>query len=116
MIDIGINLTNKQFTGEYDKIIDRAIEAEVDTILLTGTSVRSSNEALTLAKKYPKRLYATAGIHPHDAKTMSAESIKNLQALLKQKYVVAVGECGLDSTAISHHAPYKKRAFTHNSL
>lgn len=96
MIDIGINLTNKQFAGEYDKIIDRAIEAEVDTILLTGTSVRSSNEALALAKKYPKRLYATAGIHPHDAKTMSAESIKNLQALLKQKYVVAVGECGLD--------------------
>ena len=54
MIDIGINLTNKQFAGEYDKIIDRAIEAEVDTILLTGTSVRSSNEALALLKNTPK--------------------------------------------------------------
>ena len=64
MIDIGINLTNKQFAGEYDKIIDRAIKADVDTILLTGTSVRSSNETLTLTKKYPKKLYTTAGIHP----------------------------------------------------
>lgn len=95
-IDIGINLTNKQFTGEYDEVIDRAISAGVEQILLTGTSVRSSKEALALAKEYPETLFATAGIHPHDAKTMNAESIKILAALLKEKKVVAVGECGLD--------------------
>ena len=95
-IDIGINLTNKQFAGEYDEVIDRAISAGVEQILLTGTSVRSSKEALALAKEYPETLFATAGIHPHDAKTMNAESIKILAALLKEKKVVAVGECGLD--------------------
>lgn len=95
-IDIGINLTNKQFAGEYDEVIDRAISAGVEQILLTGTSERSSKEALALAKEYPETLFATAGIHPHDAKTMNAESIKILAALLKEKKVVAVGECGLD--------------------
>lgn len=95
-IDIGINLTNKQFAGEYDEVIDRAISAGVEQILLTGTSVRSSKEALALAKEYSETLFATAGIHPHDAKTMNAESIKILAALLKEKKVVAVGECGLD--------------------
>lgn len=95
-IDIGINLTNKQFAGEYDEVIDRAISAGVEQILLTGTSVRSSKEALALAKEYPETLFATVGIHPHDAKTMNAESIKILAALLKEKKVVAVGECGLD--------------------
>ena len=95
-IDIGINLTNKQFAGEYDEVIDRAIGAGVEQILLTGTSVRSSKEALDLAKEYPETLFATAGIHPHDAKTMNTESIKILAALLKEKKVVAVGECGLD--------------------
>ena len=95
-IDIGINLTNKQFAGEYDEVIDRAISVGVEQILLTGTSVRSSKEALALAKEYPEMLFATAGIHPHDAKTMNAESIKILAALLKEKKVVAVGECGLD--------------------
>ena len=95
-IDIGINLTNKQFAGEYDEVIDRAISAGVEQILLTGTSVRSSKEALALAKEYPETLFATAGIHPHDAKTMNAESIKILTTLLKEKKVVAVGECGLD--------------------
>ena len=58
--------------------------------------MRSSKEALALAKEYPETLFATAGIHPHDAKTMNAESIKILAALLKEKKVVAVGECGLD--------------------
>jgi hydrolase, tatD family len=95
-IDIGINLTNKQFAGEYDEVIDRAISAGVEQILLTGTSVRSSKEALALAKEYPETLFATAGIHPHDAKTINTESIKILVALLKEKKVVAVGECGLD--------------------
>ena len=95
-IDIGINLTNKQFAGEYDEVINRAISAGVEQILLTGTSVRSSKEALALAKEYPETLFATAGIHPHDAKTMNTESIKILAALLKEKKVVAVGECGLD--------------------
>ena len=95
-IDIGINLTNKQFAGEYDEVIDRAISAGVEQILLTGTSVRSSKEALALTEEYPETLFATAGIHPHDAKTMNAESIKILAALLKEKKVVAVGECGLD--------------------
>ena len=95
-IDIGINLTNKQFAGEYDEVIDRAISAGVEQILLTGTSVRSSKEALALAKEYPETLFATAGIHPHDAKTMNTESIKILAVLLKEKKVVAVGECGLD--------------------
>ena len=95
-IDIGINLTNKQFAGEYDEVIDRAISAGVEQILLTGTSVRSSKEALALAKEYPETLFATAGIHPHDAKTMNTESIKILATLFKEKKVVAVGECGLD--------------------
>ena len=95
-IDIGINLTNKQFAGEYDEVIDRAISAGVQQILLTGTSVRSSKEALALAEEYPETLFATSCIHPHDAKTMNAESINILAALLKEKKVVAVGECGLD--------------------
>ena len=110
-IDIGINLTNKQFVGEYDEVIDRAISAGVEQILLTGTSVRSSKEALALAEEYPETLFATAGIHPHDAKTMNAESIKILAALLKEKKVVAVGECGLDFDRDFSPRPVQENCF-----
>ena len=95
-IDIGINLTNKQFQNDVESIVQNAIDAEVYQMILTGTSIRNSEQSAALAKKYPNVLYATAGIHPHDAKSFDAQSIPKLRALLKQPHVVSVGECGLD--------------------
>jgi TatD DNase family protein len=96
LTDIGINLTNKQFQNDTETIIQNAIDAKVSKMILTGTIIRNSEQSAVLAKKYPNVLYATAGIHPHDAKSFDAQSIPKLRALLKQSYVVSVGECGLD--------------------
>lgn len=95
-IDIGINLTNKQFQNDIDDVVQNALDADVSQMILTGTSVRNSEESSRIAKEYPGILYATAGIHPHDAKSFDAQSISKLRNLLKQKHVVSVGECGLD--------------------
>jgi TatD DNase family protein len=95
-IDIGINLTNKQFQNDIDDVVQNALDADVSQMILTGTSVRNSEESSRIAKEYPGILYATAGIHPHDAKSFDAQSISKLRNLLKQKQVVSVGECGLD--------------------
>ena len=65
-------------------------------MILTGTSIRNSEESFRIAKEYPGILYSTAGIHPHDAKSFDAQSISKLRNLLKHKHVVSVGECGLD--------------------
>ncbi|MCD0465674.1 TatD family hydrolase [Flavobacterium sp. ENC] len=95
-IDIGINLTNKQFQNDIDDVVQDALDADVAKMILTGTSVRNSEASAEIARQYPGVLYATAGIHPHDAKSFDAQSISKLQNLLKQKHVVSVGECGLD--------------------
>ncbi|WP_298121996.1 TatD family hydrolase [Flavobacterium sp.] len=95
-IDIGINLTNRQFQNDADDIIQNALDADVVQMILTGTSVRNSQESAKIAATYPSLLYATAGIHPHDAKSFDGQSITQLKALLKMKHVVSVGECGLD--------------------
>jgi TatD DNase family protein len=95
-IDIGINLTNKQFNNEIPQIIKNAIEAGVEQMILTGTSVKNSEQSANLVPKYPHNLFATAGIHPHDAKHFDGESIPKLRELLQQPHVVSVGECGLD--------------------
>ena len=95
-IDIGINLTNKQFDNDTDDIIQDALDQDVSKMVLTGTSVRNSQLSAQLAKNYPGVLYSTAGIHPHDAKSFNSESIPALRELLKQKQVASVGECGLD--------------------
>ncbi|WP_130733902.1 TatD family hydrolase [Flavobacterium sp. J27] len=95
-IDIGINLTNKQFQNDKETVINKAIRAGVSKIILTGTSVKGSQEAFRIAEDFPNILYSTAGIHPHDAKSMDNQSIAKLRKLLENKEVVAVGECGLD--------------------
>lgn len=95
-IDIGINLTNKQFHNEHEEIINRALDSGVEQMILTGTSVRGSKESAEIAEDYPEILFSTAGIHPHDAKSFNNESINELRKLLKQDHVISVGECGLD--------------------
>lgn len=95
-IDIGINLTNRQFHNDADDIIQNAIDADVVQMILTGTSEKNSQESAKFAAHYPGVLYSTAGIHPHDAKHFDGQSIAQLKALLQLKEVVSVGECGLD--------------------
>lgn len=95
-IDIGINLTNKQFYNEHEEIINRALDNGVENMILTGTSVKGSRQSAEIAEEYPEILFSTAGIHPHDAKSFNHESIAELRKLLKQDHVISVGECGLD--------------------
>jgi TatD DNase family protein len=95
-IDIGINLTHKQFQNDVQQIIQNAISAGVEQMILTGTSIRNSEQSAHLAKKYPDNLFATAGIHPHDAKHFDEQSIPKLKQFLQEPEVVSVGECGLD--------------------
>ncbi|KXH80448.1 TatD family hydrolase [Chryseobacterium kwangjuense] len=95
-IDIGINLTNKQFHNEHEEIINRALDNGVDQMILTGTSIRGSKESAEIAEDYPGILFSTAGIHPHGAKSFNPQSIPELRNLLKRDHVISVGECGLD--------------------
>lgn len=95
-IDIGVNLTNRQFQHDLSEVLKRASLAEVSPMIITGTSVRASQQAASLASKHPQVLYSTAGVHPHDAKGCDSRTIAELRKLCCQKEVVAVGECGLD--------------------
>lgn len=96
MIDIGVNLTSSQFKNDLPRVLNDALTAGVDTMIVTGTSIAQSRAAFQLTQQYPEVLYSTAGIHPHDAKTFSHNSLEQLNSLLMNTHVVAVGECGLD--------------------
>ena len=61
IVDIGANLTNKKFSRDLDQVIQRAREAGVTKIMVTGTSLHSTKEALRLTRLYPGTLYSTAG-------------------------------------------------------
>ena len=61
IVDVGANLTNKKFGRDLDSVIQRAKDAGISKIMVTGTSVQGSKDALRLSRLYPGMLYATAG-------------------------------------------------------
>ena len=96
IIDIGINLMHRSFNEDREQVVQAAIEAGVSPLIITGTSEKSSLYAAKYASRYPGKLYCTVGVHPHDAKSCTSETISNQEKLAKQDCVVAIGECGLD--------------------
>lgn len=96
LIDIGLNLTHDSFDPDRDQVLEAAHAVGVARMIVTGTSVTASAQAVELCLARPGVLYATAGVHPHHAREFDAASSDALRALLANACVVAVGECGLD--------------------
>jgi TatD DNase family protein len=96
LIDIGLNLTHDSYDKDRDTVIADAIAAGVSRMIVTGTSVTTSVQAVELALSRPGVLFATAGIHPHHASDFDTHSLEALNRLIGNKAAVAVGECGLD--------------------
>ncbi|QDI05374.1 hydrolase TatD [Xanthomonas cerealis pv. cerealis] len=111
LIDIGANLTHDSFDRDRDAVLQRARDAGVAQLVVTGASREHSPLALQLAQQHPGLLYATAGVHPHHALEYTAECDAELRALHAQAEVVAVGECGLDYFRDLAPRPAQHRAF-----
>lgn len=111
LVDIGVNLAHAQFRADRDAVVTRAVDAGVAQLIVTGTSERSSEAARDLARARRGVLYATAGVHPHDAKSCGQNTIATLRALCASKEVVAVGECGLDFNRDFSPRPVQERWF-----
>lgn len=78
------------------KVIQEAIESGVTKFICVGTNLADSRRAIELAGKYDK-VWATAGIHPHEAADfVGPHSAAELEKLLVEPRVIAVGETGLD--------------------
>jgi TatD DNase family protein len=96
LIDIGANLAHDSFDDDRDAMMQRAAEAGVATMIVTGSSDDSNVRACELAEAHPGVLFSTAGVHPHHASDYTDESDALIRRLVRNDIVVAVGECGLD--------------------
>ncbi len=96
LIDIGANLTHDSFDRDRDQVLQRAWEAGLSAIVVTGSSADSSVKARDLARAHPGRLHATAGLHPHHAAEWTPELASLIRNLADDPAVVSLGECGLD--------------------
>jgi TatD DNase family protein len=111
LIDIGINLGHDSYDADRDAVIARAEDAGVVQMIITGASLEGTRTAIEIARSRPKELFATAGVHPHHATELTAESLSELEELARQPEVVAAGECGLDYFRDFSPRPIQQQAF-----
>ena len=103
MIDSHAHLDSQRYGDDRDALLARAWGAGVQTILSIGIGEGpdTMHQALDLAREYAKRpgvpkIYASAGVHPHEARLANDAAYTKLNQLLDQPEVLACGEIGLD--------------------
>ena len=96
MIDIGVNLTSTRFNKDRSEVLERAKRKGISAMLVTGTTIEESRQALALCQLHPDYLYSTAGVHPHYADQVNEHYLDDLSQLAQHNCVKAIGECGLD--------------------
>jgi TatD DNase family protein len=102
--------------GEPSPAIEAARAAGVATLICPGIDPATSRRALELAESH-RGVFATAGMHPHDASAFDARAGAEIEELLADPRVVAVGECGLDFFRMHSPREDQERVFrAHVSL
>lgn len=97
-IDSHCHIDGKAFDGERDEIVQRAKDAGVKAMLNIGTGNPHDGEiarAVEVAELY-ENVFASVGVHPHDAKLYDDKAEETLVNLTKSEKVIAWGEIGLD--------------------
>lgn len=95
LIDTHTHLDAERFDEDRAAAIARARAAGVERMINVGCDLPSSLRSLGLAQTHPD-IFATVGVHPHEAKDAPADFDDQLVALAANPRVVAIGECGLD--------------------
>jgi len=95
LLDSHCHLDFSKFDRDRDAVLERARAAGVGIILDPGYDLESSRRAVALSERYDE-VYATVGVHPHQAKTVDRGVIDALRGLAAHPKVVGIGEIGLD--------------------
>lgn len=110
LVDTHTHLQWASFDKDREEVISRARKVGVECIVNIGFDVDGSRKAVRLAEKH-KGLYATVGIHPHNASRLDQNVLNVLRKLSENPKVVAVGEIGLDYYRNLSPREAQKKAF-----
>jgi len=95
LFDSHCHLDDRAYDNDIHDVVRRMHAAGVASAMIVGTTLQRSIKAVSLAESFPE-LVASVGVHPHDAKSCSQETLEDLRNLAKRSRVHAWGEIGLD--------------------
>jgi TatD DNase family protein len=94
-IDTHCHLTFEDLASDIEAVLARSMAAGVTEWITVGTDRHENRKAIQFAERF-ENMYAAVAIHPHDAKTVTADTLAELKNLAQHEKVVAIGETGLD--------------------
>ncbi len=94
-IDSHAHIFYEDFKEDLHDVLKRAQDAGVESIVVPGTTLETSKEAIQLAERYDF-IYACVGCHPHEASKATDQLLAEIEELSRNTKVVAIGEIGLD--------------------
>ena len=95
LTDTHCHLFYDELKNDLPGVLERAKKQGVDRFICVATNITDSNECLQLSLAHDN-IYASAGIHPHDAKDAPNNFVDQIYELMNNHKMVAVGEMGLD--------------------
>ncbi len=110
IIDTHCHLDFPEFDADREETISRAREAGVIAIINIGTTLERSRDSVRLAEHYPE-VYATVGVHPHDAESINKDTLDVLEKIASHPKVKAIGEVGLDYYRMRSPKKAQRHAF-----
>ena len=95
LVDTHCHLTADAFREDLGEVVSRAAEMGVDRLVCTTSDAEDAADALERVAD-GRSVWATVGIHPHEAEKGTAAALQRVRELAADDRVVALGECGLD--------------------
>ncbi|MFO7886400.1 MAG: TatD family hydrolase [Desulfobacteraceae bacterium] len=95
LFDSHCHIDDDCFNNDFDDVLKRAEKAGVYAMMIAGVTIETCKKAVCIAEQYD-HIFSAVGIHPHDAKTCSDQTIASLKDLAQSHGVKAWGEIGLD--------------------
>lgn len=110
LFDSHCHLTDARLVPETDAVLERARAAGLVGMVTIASNLDDARAALRIAEAHPD-VWATAGVHPHEAANVERRTLDALHDLLEHERVVAVGETGLDYHYDNAPRPVQRRVF-----
>ena len=114
LVDSHCHLQDRKLAPDLDEVIQRARDAGVTGMVTVGYDMPSSKSGIEIADNHAD-IYATIGVHPHDAKTLTQKDVQSLAGMADSAKVVGVGEIGLDFYRNLSPREDQERAFREQS-
>jgi len=96
LTDTHTHLYSEQFKEDIDEVVQKAINLGISRFFLPNIDSGYTNALLALAKKYPDNMFPMMGLHPCSVKTNYQQELEQVEKMLSEHQVIAIGEIGID--------------------